>query len=459
MRKFWLRRFAWVAVAAALLASPAAAAQYILQISSGASISQITSQYGLVVVRQLSDDGHSVYLVSGLDPAPPNFVQQVSANPAVTEFELDSKVDSPETPPAANPIANLAALTAASFDQTTISYYGATVRNSYVSQPSASLINLPSALSTFATGAGIVGVIDTGVDPTHPALQGVLVPGYDFTRDQPGYASEWADLSQSTVAILDQSTVANLDGWQFPMLLNQSTVAILDQSTVAILDGGQLPSDFGHGTMVSGLIHLVAPTARIMPLKAFHSDGTANLSDIVRAIYYAVDNGAKVINMSFSSHTQYASLTAAIAYATSQNVICVASGGNEGREEYTVYPAGDVGSFGLGSTDSSDQRSNFSNYAAKSVRMAAPGEALITTYPGNHYAGVWGTSFSTALTSGAAALLAQIAPQITPANAINALKHGHKLDDEDLGSNRLDLYATLLYYLTPHTAQSGGGYN
>ena len=454
MRKFLLRRLAWVALAASVLASPAPAAQYLLQLASGASVSHITAQYGLVVVKPLSHFGNSVYLVSGLDPAPANFVQKVNEDPAVTEFEVDSRVASPETSPTAKPIADLSLLSAAYLDRTTASYYGATVRNSYVNQPAASIIRLPDALKTYGAGAGIVAVIDTGVDPNHPALQGVLVPGYDFTRDQPGYASELADLSQSTVAILDQSTVAILDGFQFPMMLNQSTVAILDQSTVAILDGGPLPSDFGHGTMVSGLIHLVAPTARIMPLKAFHADGTANLSDIVRAVYFAVDNGAKVINMSFSSHTQYPSLTAAIAYAASQNVICVASGGNQGREEYTVYPAGDVGSIGLGSTSSSDLRSNFSNYAAKSVRMAAPGEALVTTYPGNHYAGVWGTSFSTALTSGAVALLAQAAPQITPTEAANALKHGHWLNNEDLGSDRLDIYASLLYYLTPHSANS-----
>ena len=61
-----------------------------------------------------------------------------------------------------------------------------------------------------------------------------------------------------------------------------------------------MPVAFGHGTMVAGLIHLVAPTARIMPLKAFRADGTSTLADILRAIYFAADNGARVINMSFS---------------------------------------------------------------------------------------------------------------------------------------------------------------
>ena len=198
--------------------------------------------------------------------------------------------------------------------------------------------------------------------------------------------------------------------------------------------------------MVAGLIHLVAPTARIMPLKAFNANGSANLSDIVRAVYYAVNNQAKVINMSFSSLTQSASLTAAMQYARSHNVICVASGGNNGEEEM-VYPAGDRGVLGVGSTSANDRRSFFSNYGVRSIRMAAPGEALITTYPGNNYAGVWGTSFSTALTSGAAALLSQMAPRISPSDAIDALEHGHRLDIDGMGDARLDVLSSLLYYL------------
>jgi subtilisin family serine protease len=255
-------------------------------------------------------------------------------------------------------------------------------------------------------------------------------------------------LSQSTVAILDQSTVAILDSKKYAMILNQSTVAILDQSTVAILDSRQLPSDFGHGTMVAGLIHLVAPTARIMPLKAFHADGSADLADIVRAIYYAVDNHAKVINMSFSSLTQSPSITAAMKYAWSHNVICVASVGNSGKK-VMVYPAGDAGVIGVASTSDLDRRSAFSNYGG-AAKIAAPGEALITTYPGNNYAGVWGTSFSTALASGAVALFAQVWPQEHPDDAMDALEHGHQLDIDGLGDARLDVLSSLLYCLFHH---------
>jgi subtilisin family serine protease len=139
--------------------------------------------------------------------------------------------------------------------------------------------------------------------PDHPVLQPVLVPGYDFTRNTPGIPSELADLPPATAAILTQSTAVILDK-KAVVVLNQSTAAILDQSTAAILDTSKLPLAFGHGTMVAGIVHLAAPTASMMPLKGFQADGTASLLDIIRAVYYAVDNGARVINLSFREALQ-----------------------------------------------------------------------------------------------------------------------------------------------------------
>jgi thermitase len=232
--------------------------------------------------------------------------------------------------------------------------------------------------------------------------------------------------------------------------LKQSTVAILDQSTVAILDGvTPLPSHFGHGTMVAGLVHLVAPTSSILPLKAFQSNGTGNLSNIVQAIYYAVNNGANVINMSFSLTTPSPMLQAAIGYASSNGVISVASAGNNG-EPLVVYPAALNGVIGIASTNAADQRSSFSNYGVPSVFMAAPGEALITSYPGNQWAGVWGTSFSTALVTGATSLLLQSgASSFSGVEA--ALSNGQPLDpSQGLGPDCLDVLQSL---------QSLGGQN
>ena len=211
------------------------------------------------------------------------------------------------------------------------------------------------------------------------------MPGYDFIHETAGVASEWSDVDGSVVSILDGSVVSILDG--LAVTLNGSVVAILDQATAAALDPSTLPHAFGHGTMVAGLVHLVAPSARIMPLKAFTADGTSNVFDVVRAIYFAVDHGARVINMSFSSTAVSPELTHAINYATEHGVICVASAGNLGQET-VVYPGGLRNVIGVGSTSSTAPatRSEFSNYGDALVSIGAPGEAVITTYPGAHFA-------------------------------------------------------------------------
>ncbi len=324
-------------------------------------------------------------------------------------------------------------------------FFGSTVWSSYLTQGATGIVGLPRAWR-LATGSGTVAVIDTGVDPRHPVLAGSLAPGYDFLLDQPGYASELAGVDQSTVAILDGAQ--GVDGKAL-LRVNQSTVAILDQSTVAILDQStvgildRLGPSFGHGTMVAGLIHLVAPTARIMPLRTFHADGTGKLYDVLRAIYYAVDSGAKVINMSFSMKAPSKELEAAIRYANSRRVICIASAGNDGSQTM-VYPAGWNKVEGVGSTNDRDRRSEFSNYGNTLVSFAAPGESLITIYPGQNYAAASGTSFSTALVSGAAALLVEIEPRINQAQAEKALSKS-AVPVPQLGSGRIDIHRACSY--------------
>jgi subtilisin family serine protease len=287
-----------------------------------------------------------------------------------------------------------------------------------------------------------VAIIDTGVDANHPLLRNVVAPGYDFTRNVAGSASDLIDLTQSTAAILEQSTAAILEQ-NSVVTLNQSTAAILEQSTAAILEGlPSLPAAFGHGTMVAGLVHLVAPTAKILPLKAFNADGTSQLSDIIRAIYYAVDNGARVINMSFSVEEPSAALMRAVAYATNHRVTCVAAVGNRGRE-MVVYPAAYRNVIAVASTSNTDQRSVFSDYGDAVVTLAAPGETLITTYPGAHYAGVAGTSFSAALVSGGVALMLDAFPGLTPRQADSDLGRGATVVALP-GLGRLDLLRAVL---------------
>src|SRR5258707_6239453 len=167
-------------------------------------------------------------------------------------------------------------------DTTPMNYFGSVVTHGYAAQPAGQIIRVTDAHKGFGVaGAGIVAVIDTGVDVNHPVLVKVLLPGYDFTRNQPG-ASEWLDWQSG----LCGSTTSQPSG-----AVQQESAAILDQESAAILDGPPCGA-FGHGTMTAGVVHLVAPHALILPLKAFSLSGTGYLSNIIAALYYAMQHNA-----------------------------------------------------------------------------------------------------------------------------------------------------------------------
>lgn len=313
-------------------------------------------------------------------------------------------------------------------DQTPASYYGTTVWHGYLAQPANTLIRSAYTQSTYrVTGSGVtVAVIDTGADPTNPVLANVLVSGYDFTRNKNG-GSEDSDVSASP----------DLSGAE-AALVNQRTVAVLDQRTVAVLDGSQY-SAFGHGTMTAGIVHLVAPQAKIMPLKAFNADGSGYDSDVLRAIYYAVKNGATVLSMSFDYTSSSAELANAIKYANRNGVVSVASAGNDGQQ-IVVYPGGLPSVIDVASTSNSDIQSVFTNYGAPPVWLAAPGEGVMTTYPWGTWAAGWGTSFSAPLVSGTAALMLGANGNCTPSNVASGLAHADSISDPQLGYGRLDTF-------------------
>jgi len=313
-------------------------------------------------------------------------------------------------------------------DETPTSYYGTTVWHGYVAQPANQLIRTSTTQSAYhVTGSGVtVAVIDTGVDPTNAVLKNLLVSGYDFTRNTGG-GSEKSDVSTSPD--LSQAQTAQV---------NQRTVAVLDQRTVAVLDGTSY-SAFGHGTMTAGIVHLVAPQAKIMPLKSFNADGTGYDSDILRAIYYAVKNGAKVLNMSFDYSSYSPELANAIKYANNNGVVSVASAGNDGQQ-VAVYPGALPSVIDVASTSNSDIQSTFTNYGAPPVWIAAPGEGVVTTYPWGTYAAGWGTSFSTPFVSGTAALMLGANGNCTKSNVASGLAHARNISDPQLGYGRLDTY-------------------
>src|SRR6266481_1086321 len=429
-------RILWVLVVFfGLCSSPAAAGnRFIVRDPSGlTSLQQVCLVLGCNVAGGLDGALGKVFLVTTPDLIDPNaFLQILQSQPGITHVELDAVLKVMQSTAAAPP--------SGLWDNTPVNYFGATVIHGYVSQPAITIIRLPDTQTAFrVSGAGLVTVIDTGVDPAHPALQidtgvdpahpvlqSVLVAGYDFTRNIAGSASELTDVNQSSIG-----------SGASPAMVNQSSAAILDPASVFNFGQPQYQA-FGHGTMVSGIIHLVAPTALIMPLKAFNADGTGYLSDVLRAIYFAVQNGASVINMSFSFSTYSSEVAKAAKYAVRHQAICVASAGNDGKEEM-VYPAALSNVMGVASTTNNDTLSTFSNYGEDLVWVAAPGEGIITTYPFGTFGAGWGTSFSAPFVSGAAALLLSVRANCNEACAEQSLAHAVWISP-DLGNGRVDLY-------------------
>jgi subtilisin family serine protease len=385
----------------------------------------------LCVVTQVLDGAENqLFLLQVPLPINPNLVVDLlRVLPGVIDVEVDQVVDLVSSGRATN-----GAIPLALFQNQPTNYYGANVNQGYVNQEATSIIQLSTAQKMSGrTGSGIIADIDTGVDPTHPVLKPVLLPGYDFTRNQPG-GNELLDLNGKTGQSCSNCQPANV---------NQYTAAMVDQYTAAMVDGSG-DSAFGHGTEVAGVLHLVAPNAKLMPLKSFGPDGTGSLSNVLAAIYYAVSNNANVINMSFDFSTPSTELNKAVAYATNHNIICVASAGNNGADQL-VYPASyQQYVIGVGSTSDNDTRSIFSNYGDQTVWLAAPGEAVVTTYPFDSYAAVWGTSFSSPLVAGTADLLPMLPLGTHQAQAETAFKRSKALPSQlQLGYGRLDVPTAL----------------
>jgi subtilisin family serine protease len=358
----------------------------IVRSTSGVSVLQSVCRIvGCTVVRSLNDPLSQVFLVNVPNLPRLNAIENIGRALGIVNVEPDQLL---------NVIDRSSSVTTST-------------ANAYANQPATGIVRASEARKSFgAQGRGVVAVIDTGIDGDHPALRGFMVPGYDYTRDQEGWASETADVGQSTAAVLDGPPFAA----------------------------------FGHGTMVAGVIHMIAPKAALMSLKAFRSDGTGYLSDIVRAVYRAAGT-AQVINMSFSTPDYSLELDRALQHAVSRDLIAVSSAGNNGKK-MLVYPAALPNTLGIASTDYNDRRSGFSNYGQDLVSLAAPGEMITSTFPYGSYASASGTSFSAPFVSGAMALLIDVRVNLNRDDAKKAVSNAKPIDP-DLGAGRLDIYRAL----------------
>lgn len=246
-------------------------------------------------------------------------------------------------------------------DQTSQAFIDQSALAKFKGQPAAINLRLSEAHES-SNGSGVkVAIIDTGIDASHPLFAGRIVgPVYDFVGE---------DVNPNDEA------------------------------------GG---AGYGHGTFVAGLVALTAPDAMIMPLRAFDANGQGTAWNIARAIRYAVDNGAKVINMSFGMYATDPTVLDAVNYAYGRAYM-VAAAGND-NQELIHFPASVPNkTLAVTSTNDNDVRSSFANFHS-GVNVTAPGHSVYSAYPGNRWAYWSGTSFSTAMVTGEAALLFSIRP-------------------------------------------------
>jgi len=249
----------------------------------------------------------------------------------------------------------------------------------------------------------VIAVIDTGIDLNH-----VDINHSNLTTNL------WNNVDELLNGQDDDGNgyIDDIFGWNF--VDNNSDVS----------------DTHGHGTHVAGIIAAVTNNSigiagicwncKLMILKAFDSNGNGTTVAIANAIYYAANNGAKIISMSFGGNGSDEILQEALNYASSNGILLVAAAGNDGSETKN-YPAAYDNVIAVAATNESDERASFSQFGAW-IDLAAPGTNILSTWPNDMLAYANGTSMSTPIVSGIAALLLSKNPNLTPLQLYTALK-------------------------------------
>ncbi len=243
----------------------------------------------------------------------------------------------------------------------------------------------------------IVAVIDTGLDLNHYVFRDTHaiwtnpneIPGNGVDDDGNGY-------------------IDDVNGWNF------------------VTNSGVMFDDDGHGTHVAGIIlgidqniyttELQESRIQIMPLKFLNGNGVGTTSNAIRAIYYAVNNGATVLNNSWGGNSYSAALHEAVAYTYTKGALFVAAAGNSAMNNDAVpmYPASyDVPNvISILATTDYDYKASFSNYGPTSVHLGSPGVYILSTVPNDAFGTSSGTSMAAPFVAGTAALMKVASPEM-----------------------------------------------
>ncbi|HRZ02141.1 MAG TPA: S8 family serine peptidase [Burkholderiaceae bacterium] len=262
-----------------------------------------------------------------------------------------------------------------------------------------------------ALGSGVtIAILDTGVDASHPDLAGSIVAGWNFYNNT-----------------ADTTDVYN------------------------------------HGTGVAGTaaaainnalgVASVAGQARIMPMKISDDTGYGSWSAMAQALSYAADRGVRVANISYNASPS-SSVRSAAQYFKDKGGLVFVSAGNNGTRESTSATTALIG---VSATDSNDARTSWSSYGAH-VSLSAPGTGIYTTTRGGGYVSEAGTSFSSPVAAGAAALVMAANPKLSSLQVeqilfATAQDLGTAGRDEFFGYGRVDVGAAVKAAM--NTAGSG----
>ena len=312
----------------------------------------------------------------------------------------------------------------------------------------------------------VIAIVDSGVQISHPDLRD------NIWRNKGEIADNGIDDDRN-------GFIDDINGWDF---INNSA----DPSPK--FSDGFTEAGILHGTIVAGVaaasgnnaagISGITWRAKLMPLKVLDDKGEGSTSKVIKAIDYAVNNRADVINLSFVGFGFGKSLDEAIRRAYNAGIIIVAAAGNDqdqgegySLDKTPIYPACHDGNdgenmvIGVAATDTLDQKADFSSYGFNCVDIAAPGVSFYSTsvyspshsigeiFFDKHYGGYWsGTSMATPIISGAVALIEAVNPSFNREQVINALisntdniNNLNRQFANQLGSGRINLANSIRY--------------
>lgn len=294
-----------------------------------------------------------------------------------------------------------------SYDQVVASSFASTDPNVYAQSSASTRVSSAWSLETplsAQNGPVVVAIVDTGLDKSHDVFKPVASGGTGAVWINQVEANGSPGIDDDQNGFVD-----DINGWNF------------------INNTGNFYDDDDHGTHVAGIIvgtgqnifarPLQQSKILVMPLKFLDANGSGSTANAIRAIYYAVNNGARVINNSWGGASYSRALHDAMTYAYDHRVLVASAAGNysNNNDSVPMYPSNyDVPSnLAVASTSRFDDLSSFSNYGASTVQVGSPGEYIESTVPGNQTMMMSGTSMATPFVAGMAALAFREAPGLS----------------------------------------------